>query len=237
MCLVVGRYAAKPRNTSTWLHQPRARRPSAAGEESAEKAPATSELNGWNGKPAGSPAARCFSRTVAPPRRKKRRVERDDEPQDPLAVLRSREQAARVAGEAPHERDHAGQEDGRREEVLAEVVEGVEPRGEDLLVEEGPPPGRLEERRQPLEDDLEVAEAQDQEAVEEDGVQEARRRVLLEPLLAERVGEHRERALAGVVGEDLVAAGARADEHPGLPEPPSHEAERAGQESEGEEGL
>ena len=83
-----------------------------------------------------------------------------------------------------------------------------------------------------------MAEAQDQEAVEEDGVQEARRRVLLEPLLAERVGEHREGALAGVVGEDLVAAGAGADEHPRPPEPPRHEAERRdGQESEGEEGL
>jgi hypothetical protein len=70
MCLVVGRYAAKPRNTSRWDHQPKARSPSAPGVERKEKARAASELNGCHGIAAGSPAARCFRSTVAPTRTK-----------------------------------------------------------------------------------------------------------------------------------------------------------------------
>ena len=115
----------------------------------------------------------------------------------------------------------AGDQDRGRQHVLAEVVEGVEARREDALVEERPAAEGPQEGGQPLEDHLEVAEAEDQEAVEEDAVQQAGRGVLLEPLLAERVGEHRARALARVVGEDLVAARARVDEHADVPEPPA----------------
>jgi hypothetical protein len=67
-CLVVGRYAAKPRKTSTCAHQPTPRRPRAAAVERDESARATRELNGWKGE--RSTPARCRTRTVAPTRRK-----------------------------------------------------------------------------------------------------------------------------------------------------------------------
>ena len=164
-------------------------------------------------------------------------VQDDDEPEDPLAVLRSRKQARRVAGEAPDEGDDAGGQDRGGEHVLAEVVDGVEPRRKHLLVQERRAPEGPPEGRQPLQDHLEVAQAEDQEAVEEDPVQQAGRRVLLQPLLAQRVGQHRAGALARVVGEGLVPARARVDEHAEVPQPPGHEAERGEEKTEGQEGL
>ncbi len=165
------------------------------------------------------------------------RVEHDDEPEDPLAVLRARQQPGRVAREPPHEGDDTGHEDGGGEHVLAEVVERVEPGRQHPLVEEGPAPEGLEEGGQALEEDLEVPQAEDQEAVEEDPVQEAGRGVLLDPLLAQGVGEHRAGPPSRVVGQRLVATRARVDQDARAPEALRHEAERRDEKAEGQEGL
>ena len=165
------------------------------------------------------------------------RVEHDDEPEDPLAVLRARQQPGRVAREPPHEGDDTGQEDGGGEHVLAEVVERVEPGRQHPLVEKRPAPEGPEEGRQALEEDLEVPQAEDQEPVEEDAVQEAGRGVLLDPLLAQGVGEHRAGPPSRVVGQRLVATRAGVDQDARAPEAPRHEAERRDEKAEGQEGL
>ncbi|HSD66247.1 MAG TPA: hypothetical protein VLF95_06075 [Vicinamibacteria bacterium] len=166
-----------------------------------------------------------------------RGVEREDEPEDPLAVLRAREQARRVAGEAPDEGDGRRDEDRGGEEVLAEVIGGGEEGRQEAVVGERPPAEGPPEGGQPFEDDLEVADAQDEESVEEDAVQEPGRRVLLQPALPERVGEHGPGPLDGPVGQDLVAAGPGVDEDSDPEQPPGHEGERRHEEGERDEGL
>jgi hypothetical protein len=153
------------------------------------------------------------------------RVERQQEPQDALAVARARQQPGRSPEEAAQQRDRRGDKHRGRKEILAEVVDVRDARRQEALVDDRPLPEGGQERRRSLEQDLEVPDAEHEEAEQEDDVQQRRRWILHHLAVAEGVGDDLGEALTRRVGHDLVGRGARSYERGQPAQLAHHEAE------------
>jgi hypothetical protein len=113
----------------------------------------------------------------------------------------------------------------------------VQPVGKDPAVAERLASHSRSEGSQALENDLQVPDAEDQEAVEERQMQKAGPAVLQHLLVAQDVGDDLPHALPEVPGEVLGRPGPGVGQDTEVPEAPGHEAEGGGDEGEGEERL